>query len=165
MKLVYTLSLLLISSLTLSFTPPVSNPAEELNWFGWNEGYDKAEETNKIALIDVYTDWCGWCKRMDRDTYANSEVMELIEADFIPIKFNPEKDGTYNVNGEEVSGPQLLAMLGNNQRFGYPTTFFIFPKERQITIEVGYKDAASFKAILTRVKEAHAKLDSQPIAD
>ena len=31
----------------------------------------EARRTGKIVMIDVYTDWCGWCKRMDRDTYAN----------------------------------------------------------------------------------------------
>ncbi len=63
---------------------------EKLKWLSWNEGYPKAKETGKILLIDMYTDWCGWCKKMDRDTYSKKEVIDLINEHFIPVKFNPE---------------------------------------------------------------------------
>src|SRR4051812_21578649 len=63
---------------------------DKLVWYGWNEGYEKAIKENKIVLVDAYTDWCGWCKKMDRDTYANPEVIKKLNQHFIAIKFNPE---------------------------------------------------------------------------
>jgi thiol:disulfide interchange protein len=60
-----------------SFAPP-QKPAQhvELTWYGWNEGYAKALKEGKIVLVDAYTDWCGWCKKMDRDTYTNPTIIK-----------------------------------------------------------------------------------------
>src|SRR5689334_3927315 len=71
---------------------------DKLVWMDWNTGYEKAIKTGKIVLVDAYTDWCGWCKRMDRDTYSQPLVIQKINAHFIPIKFNPEiPDKLYKV--------------------------------------------------------------------
>ena len=80
-KLIYTFSFLVIFSFN-SF-------AQELHWYSWNEGYKKAKKENKIILLDTYTEWCGWCKVMDKDTYTVKEVKDKIADDFIPIKLRP----------------------------------------------------------------------------
>jgi thiol:disulfide interchange protein len=69
----YALAILVIPFLILSAFKPAQTPAPkaELKWYGWNEGYAKAVKEGKIVLVDAYTDWCGWCKKMDRDTYSN----------------------------------------------------------------------------------------------
>src|SRR5688572_14422721 len=75
---------LVVPLLTLSFTP-----TEDIKWENWNDGYSKAVKQKKIALVDCYTDWCGWCKRMDKDTYAKEDIAKKINKHFVPIKFNP----------------------------------------------------------------------------
>ena len=127
------------------------NKNQAVNFLSWNEGYPLAKETNKILLIDLYTDWCGWCKRMDRDTYANPEIIDLINKHFVAVKFNPEKTNiNYDVEGKTYNGQQLYAMLIQNQRSGFPTTVFIFTKEKTLYLEAGYKDAANFAALLKK---------------
>lgn len=121
---------------------------QELKWLGWNEGYELAKKKNKIAVVDVYTDWCGWCKVMDRETFSKAEVIDLINKDFVPVKFNPEAPGTYTYNGKQYSGSQLAAVVSNNQISGYPTTLFFFPKTGEVKMEVGYKNAQAFVEIL-----------------
>ena len=89
---------------------------------------------------------------MDHDTYTNPEIIKYINANFIPIKLNPEAEGTYTVDNLSVSGAQLMGMLTNNQNTGYPTIIFIYPT-RNIELYPGYQDAAGFKTTLASIVE------------
>jgi uncharacterized protein YyaL (SSP411 family) len=125
---------------------------EEIKWMDFNQGYELAKKKNKIMLVDVYTEWCGWCKRMDRDAYAKPEIAELVGKDFIAIKFNPEIEGvTYTFEGKSYTGPQLAQVISNNQINGYPTTIFMNPKAKTSEIMVGYKNAEQLKPILVDI--------------
>lgn len=136
----------------MAFTPgtehksAVKKPEEaELKWYDWNEGYAKAMKEKKIVLVDVYTDWCGWCKKMDRDTYSNPEVIKKINKDFIPIKFNPEIQGVaYKVGDQTYNPQQLYNMLSQGESTGYPTTYYIFTQKMGRIIDPGYKKPADF---------------------
>lgn len=144
-SLLFTLAFLLVAT---SF-----KPASEIKWLGFNEGYALAKKTKKIMLVDVYTDWCGWCKRMDRDAYGKSEIIDMVSKDFVPIKFNPEIEGvTYTFNGKTYSGGELAGAISDYKLSGYPTTIFIQPKNNKKNIVVGYKDAAMMKDVLTSIK-------------
>lgn len=130
--------------------------SEGFQWLQWNDGYKKAKETNKIALIDTYTEWCGWCKKMDRDTYANDSIISRINANFVPIKFNPELPGKYQVNDTlSLSGPELLRALNQGKNSGYPTTFFYLPKKNKMFQYPGYMDAQQFGNLLDKLVEYH----------
>ena len=47
------------------------DPQKKINWVDFNTGLALAQQTGKIAVIDCYTDWCGWCKVMDKKTFSN----------------------------------------------------------------------------------------------
>jgi thioredoxin-related protein len=127
--------------------------ADELKWYNFNEGYKLAEKKGKIMLVDLYTDWCGWCKRMDRDTYAKSEVIGVINQDFVAIKFNPEITGvSYTFEGKTYTGDELARVISKYQLSGYPTTVFYYPKDKKTNVVGGYHDANAFKGILNGVK-------------
>lgn len=139
--------------LTTSF-----KPVTELTWMGFNEGYTLAKKKNKIMLIDVYTDWCGWCKRMDRDTYEKTEIIDALKKDFVVIKFNPEiANAVYKYEGKEYTGQQLAGVISNNQINGYPTTIFLQPKTKKQNVLSGYYDANRFKGVLENVVTEFAK--------
>jgi len=138
--------------LTSSFT---SLEEGELKWLDWNTGYKKGMKENKIILVDAYTEWCGWCKRMDKDTYSNQDIVKKINKHFIPIKFNPELQQTYYIDSASYSGRELHAMLSKGQNTGYPTTYFLIPSIRKLYINPGYEDAEKFNNTLDRIlKEA-----------
>ena len=147
-------SIKIFALIALYFTATSFNiivkPAEDLKWMGWNEGYPLAKKKNKIAMIDCYTEWCGWCKKMDRDTYSNPDIQKKIYANFVPIKINPELDQKYTLDGKELTGQQLLALLTNNTLSGYPTVIFIIPNGKSNIIELSatYSNAADFGRIL-----------------
>jgi uncharacterized protein YyaL (SSP411 family) len=120
----------------------------ELKWENWNNGYPKAISSGKIALIDVYTDWCYWCKVMDKNTYTNLKVIETINKHFVPIKFNPEKSEVYIIGNDTLSGRQLLATLSGNKPSGYPTTYFFVPGKNTVFQQPGYIEPEQFAGIL-----------------
>jgi uncharacterized protein YyaL (SSP411 family) len=137
--------LLLLPFSCMSFTPG----AEKLVLLDWNEGYEKAVKENKIVLVDAYTDWCGWCKKMDRDTYSNAEVIARINKDFIPVKFNPEIKGvSYRIGDKTYTPEQLYSMLCNGETTGFPTVYYIFPNKKSVFLDAGYKGPEPFLKIL-----------------
>ena len=105
-------------------------------------------------LVDVYTDWCGWCKRMDKDAYEKAAIISMVNEDFIPVKFNPEiKGAMYNFEGRVYTGDQLAGVISNNQISGYPTTIFIYPKTKNTALVPAYKNADQMAPILSEVKK------------
>ncbi len=137
-------ALLLLTSFT--------NTDKELKWLDWNTGYPLAKKTNKIILLDAYTDWCGWCKKMDRDTYTDPKIISALNKDFIIIKFNPEiADVQYDLDGVKISGRELYSQLTQGKSTGFPTTYFIQPNKKQIQLAAGYLGPEDFLKILDQI--------------
>ncbi|MEM7659951.1 MAG: thioredoxin family protein, partial [Bacteroidota bacterium] len=103
MKKFWSLALLAISVLLLNggFRPADSPPPakEEINWISVEEAAALSAQDGKKLIIDLYTDWCGWCKRMDRDTYAKAEVIRYINEHYHAVKFNAEQKESVTVGG------------------------------------------------------------------
>ena len=129
-----------------------TNTDKELKWLDWNTGYPLAKKTNKIILLDAYTDWCGWCKKMDRDTYTDTKIISVLNKDFIIIKFNPEiADVQYDLDGVKISGRDLYSQLTQGKSTGFPTTYFIQPNKKQIQLVAGYLGPEVFLKILDQI--------------
>jgi uncharacterized protein YyaL (SSP411 family) len=139
---------ILIGLITAFAFTTSTESVEKVGWQSWNNGFPSAAASGKIALIDTYTDWCGWCKRMDATTYSDSTVLAKINSNFVPIKFNPELDGSYIVGDTSISGRALLGALNKGKSSGYPTTFFYVPAKNIMYQYPGYMDAASFSKVL-----------------
>ena len=152
-KIAILLSVFITILCIYSFKP--SN--DEVKWMNFNEGYSLAKKKNKIMLVDVYTEWCGWCKRMDKDTYAKPSIATELNKNYVSVKFNPEVTGiTYTYNGKTYDGPGLAGAISNNSISGYPTTVFINPTSHNTKIEVGYKNESDMSVILVDIQKALA---------
>lgn len=126
--------------------------SQDVEWYSWKDGYAKAKKENKIIILDAYTEWCGWCKVMDKKTYTDNDVQKKIASDFVAIKLNPELTGSYKFNGVAYNGKQLIAKLSANKFRGYPTTFFINSKTNKSNMEVGFIKAKPFSDLLDKYK-------------
>ncbi len=128
----------------------------KITWLDYEQGYNKAVRENKKLLVDVYTDWCGWCKVMDRETYTNAEVIKKINTHFVTIKLNPEKARNYSFGKSTMTSEQLHSWLGYGRTFGYPTTYFVHnpgsSMERQSA--AGYLPPTEFLEVLNQVINA-----------
>ena len=74
----------------------------EIVWYSYEEGMKIAQEQKKPVMIDVYANWCTWCKELDRVIYVDSDVIEVAD-EFVCIKINADKERTlaarYNPQG------------------------------------------------------------------
>src|ERR1044071_1819398 len=107
-----------------------ATPAE-LEWKTIAQALEQAPAANKLLILDVYTDWCGWCKRMDRDTYADSTVREYLNSRFVPSKMNPEKEGKLTFDGKELTHGEFGQALGIR---GYPATVIFNEQGEVLTV-------------------------------
>jgi len=123
-------------------------PKAEINWVSFQEAVAAAELDNKKILIDIYTDWCGWCKRMDKSTYSDAEIVKYINKNYHSVKFDAEqKDPIYWRDHEFKYIPngrrgyhELAARLLNN-KLSYPTTVFLDANGSLLTRLEGYIEA------------------------
>jgi thioredoxin-like negative regulator of GroEL len=107
--------------------------AEEIEWrTRLDLALEEASIERRPVLVDLYTDWCGWCKVLDRKTYPDPKVVELAKS-FVSTKINPEKD--------RESGAAFRIR-------GYPTILFLDRRGAEIGRVVGYRDAAAFAAAM-----------------
>jgi thioredoxin-related protein len=112
-------------------------------WRDWNSGLEEAARTGKPILVDVYTDWCGWCRVMDRATYAETAVRDYLTSRFVPVKLNPERSR------------EAHAVASRFRVTGYPTTIFLKPNGEHLVTVPGYVKTDLFLTLLRFVAEGH----------
>ncbi|GAB1445684.1 MAG: DUF255 domain-containing protein [Cyclobacteriaceae bacterium] len=132
-------------------------PAEEspVKWMTFEEAIEKSKKEKRKIFIDVYTDWCGWCKVMDKNTFSEPNVAKILNEQFYPVKFDAEQKEDVVFNGTTFkfvpSGSkgyhQLAAALLNNQ-LSYPTVVFLDEDFRMIQPLAGYQKAPEFHKII-----------------
>jgi thioredoxin-related protein len=83
---------ILISSLILTVVIAFNAVAQQqsVKWYTIQEALILNKTQPKKFMIDVYTDWCGWCKKMDKETFTNPVIAKYLNENFYPIKFNAE---------------------------------------------------------------------------
>jgi thioredoxin-related protein len=119
----------------------LSGEKGDVRWTTFSNGLELAKQTNKRILIDVYTDWCGWCKRMDQDVYRNEEVAAYLDRQFVLVKLNAESSNPLTFEGKPYTEMSLASSIGINS---YPTTVFAETDGSIITPVAGYIEAGSF---------------------
>jgi len=126
--------------------------AQHLNTGGleWTT-FEKIARENKGAdgkkyLVDVYTEWCGWCKVMDKKTFTDPAIQAYLRENFHIVKFDAEQRENVSFKGKEyewVSGGRrginklAIELLGN--RMSYPTLVYLDENMNKITASPGYK--------------------------
>ena len=101
------------------------------NTLSFKEILEKAQKENKPIFIDAYAEWCGPCKKMDRDVFVAPSVGEVYNAKFINVKIDMEK-------GE---GPELAKKYGIQ---AYPSFLFLDTDGGMLHRSVGYQQPDAF---------------------
>lgn len=119
-------------------------------WRGWNEGLAAAAGSGKPVIVDVYTDWCGWCKRMDRDTYSRADVSDYVNRHFVMVRLNAESPARLNYAGRVYNGRTLA---GGFQVTGYPTLILLRPNGDFMVNVPGYLPPDKFMKLARYIGE------------
>jgi len=118
---------------------------DSVHWLGFNEGLDKAKKENKPILIDFYTDWCTWCKEMEKQVFGHKEVAKYINDNFIAVKCNAESQQRVLYKDRHYTQRELSFAMSVTS---YPTTLFMTHEAAPITRLPGYVPAEVYLDVI-----------------
>lgn len=129
---------------------------KRIKWLTIQEAYALTQKTPKKFVVDVYTDWCGWCKVMDRETFTKPAIVDYVNENFYAVKLDAEqteditlgKQTFKYVSGGSRGVHELAAALMRNQ-MSYPTTVFLDEKFQLIQPIPGYLEPRTFHQVIT----------------
>ncbi len=149
-------------------TANVVAPVEEtpaFKWYTLEEAMQANEKTPKKFFIDVYTDWCRWCKVMDSQTFSQEEVKNYLAEHFYPVKLDAEQQEAITFNGKEYKylegtgrrGIHQLALELLKGRPSYPTIVYLDEQLKPVHYTNGFKKPAQLQPELKFVAEESYK--------
>ncbi len=154
------LSILVILTLTLTgFSQSASKPPVKespIKWYKFEEAYNLSKKKPKKIFVDMYTDWCGWCKKMDAETFANPVIAEYMSKNFYCVKFDAERKDTVVIDGQTFVNPNPTGKRTSHQlavsllrgKMSYPSFVFLNEQGKLINVVPGYQQAAPFEKLL-----------------
>lgn len=137
-------------------TVSITSITPVINWMSFEEAYELNKTKPKKIFIDMYTHWCGWCKRMDATTFANPVIIEYLNQHFYAVKMDAERKDTVMIDGVTFVNPspgrnrsshQLAIELLRGQ-MSYPSFVFLNEKSQMLTVVQGYQPPKEFEPIL-----------------
>jgi len=132
---------------------PSRKKEDKIHWLTFQEAIKLNETHPKKIYIDVFTNWCGWCKRMDITSFENAKVIEEMNQDYYAVKLNAEtKDSISFDNHNFKFLPQYkaneLALALLHGQLAYPTAVILDQDKKIITRIPGYVDGSQLSEIL-----------------
>lgn len=144
----YTYCLIFFMALLVS-----SVSAQEVKWLSWNDAVQLAQtdKNPKKIFVDVYTDWCGWCKKMDKDTFQNAQVAAYMIENFYMVKMDGEgkepieyKGKTFKFVPSGRKGYHEFAAALLQGKLSYPTVVFLDENLNMLSPVPGYQKPKPF---------------------
>ena len=153
----YLFSVLLFFSCAVSFSQQEDGLVK---WLTIKEAQELNKKQLKPFLVDVYTDWCGWCKHMMKTTYSNPNVANYINTFYYPVKFNAETKDTIEYNGKiykptstAAKTPHELAIKFLGTSLSYPSTVFVTNNFEYNLLSQGFMEEKKLEPLLIFVVE------------
>lgn len=157
--LVFSVVMVLVAYVAMGFKRPDA-PLSEINWLTFEEMQAAQTKAPKLVFIDIYTEWCGWCKKMDKETFTNQQIVEYLNENFYAVKFDAETRGKIKFNGKEYKfvsigsrGYNELANSLLSGKMSYPSTVYLDEKLNILTAVPGYLTPTTLDGILTFFNE------------
>ena len=127
----------------------------------------------KKIMMDVYTNWCGPCKMLDRNTFQNLDVVKYVNENYYAVKFNAEGNDVITFKNNTYSNPNYNPANANRRNSAhqlagyfqiqaYPTIVFLDEDQNLLTPLRGYQTPPQLELYLKLFKSnAHKEMDTQ----
>lgn len=142
---------------TMTAAQAAEAPGEQakIEWLTFEEAMKKMDKEPRKVMIDVYTDWCGWCKRMDATTFHHPEIVQYVNENYYAVKLDAEQKADINFAGRAYKfvangrrGYHELAAELMAGRMSYPTVVYLDESKKVLQAIPGFKAAKDQDKIL-----------------
>ena len=141
--------LLFLSSLCIAQNP--------VKWYTFEEALELQKVEKRKIVIDVYTQWCGWCKRMDKSTFQKVHIANYLNENYYPVKLDAEQKESIDFAGQKFNyidqgkgkSYHEFALAVTRGQLSYPTLVFIDENLSIIQSIPGFRNAQEFEMIMT----------------
>jgi thioredoxin-related protein len=124
---------------------------KEINWLTFEEASELAAKEPKMILVSVYTDWCGWGKKMDKETFRDDGVIDYVNETFYPVKMNAEDNKRkYQFRGREFTDATMARTM---RVTSYPNFVVMDAAMENITLLPGYREPQAFLTSINSLLE------------
>lgn len=156
--LLFAVAVLVISPVMMSWkktTPPPAAPAEEIHWMtSIDELQAKMAQHPKKVFVDVYTGWCGWCKKMDATTFKNASLVQYVNNNFYALRLDAERQDTIHFMGktyyfDAAHKCNTFAVELLKGSMSYPTSVVMLENFQSPNPIPGYHDVPEMETILS----------------
>jgi clan AA aspartic protease (TIGR02281 family) len=148
--------------------PPVKLEEKNVKWLTWEQAIQTLESDIRAGkkprkiFVDVYTNWCGWCIKMDKETFEQPQIAAYLNEHFYPVKLNAEQKEDIVFAGKTFkfiesgrNGYHELAEALLDKKMSYPTVIFLNEKAELLQRIPGYLDVPTFDCIMHYLAEEH----------
>ena len=132
------------------------------SWVSFDDAQNSAKVDGKKILVNVYTNWCEYCKKMDQTVYKDSLILASMSEHYHSVRLNADSDSLIIFNGKEISQYELARKMGIRS---YPTILFL-DSDGDLILQInGYMPTDDFIKMLAFIgEEAFQRTDFHEFA-
>lgn len=126
-----------------------------VKWYTFEEAVELNKTNQRKIFIDVYTDWCGWCKKMEATTFTHPAIAKILNEEYYAVRFDAETNDTIDFAGRQFineggrsRSPHQLAVALLQGKMSYPSVAYLNEENQLLTAVSGYYTADNLEPIL-----------------